>query len=87
MAFCMANGGNTVAFKHSLKSELEARGWGILELRTALKAEGCEVSETTVVRWLDGSREPRYEHVEGLKKVFGSIDAFMDDTPANTRTH
>ena len=68
-------------FKDLIQKCLDEQNWGVPELRVALRAQGIDLSESTLGRWLTGLSEPRWSELVALGRVpeFIGIWRFFTD--------
>jgi transcriptional regulator with XRE-family HTH domain len=74
-------------FSEKLNELINAKGWTSAHLAVALCDMQYPVTVAGVDRWRDGSRNPRYEAIPYIARVFGvdAADLFAEvPTPAES---
>lgn len=58
-------------FSTNLMRLMDERGWTAPHLMAALADQGIEISQQSVDRWIDGSRNPRAEYIPAIAHALG----------------
>ncbi len=76
-----------MTFAERLQSRLKAKGWTNSHLVVALSEAGLPVHENSVSRWVNGSRQPRFEYIPALADALDvTTDWLLGRQPAATGT-